>query len=62
LAATSRGVRISIVPPIGAFAKSGRLQKHWGHAEPHKQHFLAAGWSQKMASMMAFAMFILLPF
>jgi len=37
------GVRMSIVPPIGGFAKSGWLAKHCGHADPHKQHLRAAG-------------------
>jgi len=47
---------------MGSFAKSGRLQKHCGQPDPHKQHFRAAGWSQKIASMIALAMFISLPF
>jgi hypothetical protein len=53
---------MTIVPPVGGFAKSGRLVKHCGHADPHKQHLRQAGWSQKIASMIALAMFILVPF
>jgi len=58
LTAMFPGVRMSIVPGMGVFAKSLWLVKHWGHADPHKQHFRAAGWSQKMARMIALAMFI----
>ena len=61
-AATVRGVRISIVPSMGGFAKSTSLVKHCGQADPQRQHFRAAGWSQKIASMIALAMFILMPF
>ena len=47
---------------MGGFAKSTSLQKHCGQADPQRQHFRAAGWSQKIASMIALAMFILMPF
>jgi hypothetical protein len=43
-AATFPGVRTTIVVSgSGGFAKSDCRQKHWGQAEPHKQHFRAAG-------------------
>jgi len=43
-AATFPGVRTWIVVSgSGGFAKSDCRQKHWGQAEPHKQHFRAAG-------------------
>jgi hypothetical protein len=43
-AATFPGVRTWIVVSgSGGFAKSNCRAKHWGQAEPHKQHFRAAG-------------------
>ncbi len=61
MTATFPGVRMSMERPTGGFAKSRRLVKHSGHADPHKQHLRAAGWLQKIASMIAFAMFIWVP-
>jgi len=43
LTATSLGVRISMLPPLGGIANSGLLVKHCGQADPHKQHLRAAG-------------------